>query len=230
MNELIDSGIDLMALCEGIHLQPYICPAGKLTSLIGHVIKPGEEKIYIPGMTIAGAKELCLKDREAFLAKVPKLTLEFAHQVKRQDLKLASGEVDKRLKQWKVTVNNQVYTLLVDLVYNGGPGFLDQSIREYLLKGDPVGAVLRAPLYCNAEVKPKILRPLAGLTFRRYSFVWFALTGEAWRIGSEASEDKDWAEVALFLTKLTALLRKWGRDNPLPYPCNRREAQYRRRA
>ncbi len=224
-NQITDNAMSLYAEFEGLHLQPYICPAGKLTSLIGHVIKKGEEKKYLAGMSIDDAIEMIKRDSDGFYQKVPKLTVDEAHRVKRADLKEACAEVDKRLSDWKCSVNNDVYSWAVDMVFNGGPGFLDESIKTYLLKKDTIGAVLRGPLYCGVRKSPKIFIPLAGLTFRRYSFVWLALTGEKWRIGSEGSNDKDWAEVALFLTKLTALLRKWGRVNPLPYKNNLRENQ-----
>lgn len=143
------------------------------------------------------------------------------------DDKWAIDSVNTRLNNWKATVSDNEFALLVDLVINGGPTFLDGGIKTALQAKKNLDAVLFAPHFANAVVdgkRPKPV-PVTGLTFRRYSFVWLALTGEAWRIGSEGSTDKDWAEVNVFLAKLTALLRIKGAKNPLPYPCNRRENQ-----
>jgi len=212
---------------EGKAAYPYLCPAGVVTTAIGHVVKPGEEKRFLGGKSIAEAKLLLQpKTIQAYWKTLKPLSEAEMLKILEADIASHSAPVDERLKKWGAKVDENLRAGLIDLAFNVGPGALDGGIKEALLKGDNIGAALFLPQYCKATVKGKRVS-LAGLTFRRYSFVWLALAGEAWRIGGETNSDRDWAEVALFLNKLTALLKAKGRANPLPYAGNRREAQYR---
>lgn len=225
-NKLTDGYHRLKEQFEGKHSQAYLCPAGIVTIAIGHVVLPTEAQKML-GCSIAEAKRQILKDKSLWIKTAPKLTDAEIYSISDSDDKWACDKVDKRLKAWGATVNDDEYSLLVDLVINGGPTFLDGGIKTALQAKKNLDAILFAPKFANAVVPGKGPKPVpvTGLTFRRYSFVWLALTGEAWRIGSEGSTDKDWAEVNLFLAKLTALLRIKGAKNPLPYSCNRRENQ-----
>ena len=76
----------------------------------------------------------------------------------------------------------------MSLAYNGGPGFLDGTIKTRLIAGDTDGAILWFLMFCLADVHRKdgtVMRnvPVTGLTLRRYSEVWLALTNQVWRIG-----------------------------------------------
>lgn len=212
---------------EGCSLRVYVCPAGFLTVGIGHLIRERESKLYLGGMTLAEAKSLHRTNKAEFLRRTAELTLEEAHELKRRDMEIATTEVEKRLVKWGVhDAPNRCLEILTDLAFNGGPGFLDGTIAARMRAKDYDGAVLFSPKFCLAE-KPGTgkLVPYAGLTFRRYSFVWYYFTGEFWRIGSEGNKDADWLEVEQFLTKLSEILRKKNLKNLLPYPNNLRKVQ-----
>lgn len=213
---------------EGKAVYPYLCPAGKVTNAIGHVILPGEEQRFLGGKSISEAAKLLKnsKTRAAYCKTLKPLSEAEMMEILKADIARLSAPVLSRLEAWKVKPDNNVIAALCDLSFNAGPGALDGGIKKAFLAGDPVGAVLFLPQYCKATVNGKLVS-LAGLTFRRYSFVWLALTGEAWRIGSEGSEDRDWAEVDTFLHRLSERLAKMGRKNPLPYAGNKRQNQFR---
>lgn len=219
---------------ESVHLQAYFDAAGYLTVGIGHLVRDHEITKYLgQGLSLAEAKRLWKSNQAEFYKRVPKFTLEYVHELKRVDMEAASSAVLKRIKTWGVKpedVPSKCFEVLTDLAFNGGPGQLDGTIASLMRKKDFTGAMLFTAMFCNARdpkdksAKPKSV-PFTGLTFRRYSVIWYGFTGEAWRIGAEGGADKDWAEVELFLKKLTEILKKEGRTNPLPYPNNRREAQ-----
>jgi GH24 family phage-related lysozyme (muramidase) len=234
MSEEIILSPEYMGLAEkfeGCHVQPYDDGAGILTVGIGHRIKPGEEKLYLGGMSIAQASSLLRSNQAEFLHKTAKLSLEQVHDLKNRDMREAIQAVLKRLASWGLKtkdVPQRCLEVLVDLAFNGGPGFLDGSIAKYMKAKKFDEAVLFSPRFCMAEDKnsprkPKPLVPFTGLTLRRYSFVWYYFTGEAWRIGP--AKETRWQEVDKCLAGLTTLLQKKGKKNPLPYPNNRKEAQ-----
>jgi GH24 family phage-related lysozyme (muramidase) len=233
MSELVLSA-DYMGLAEkfeGLSQVVYDDGAGILTIGIGHRVKAGEEKIYLGGMTIAQALSLLRKNKAEFILKTAKLSLEQVHELKNRDMADAIEAVLNRLVKWGLKpkdVPQRCLEVLVDLAFNGGPGFLDGSIAKYMRAKNFDAAILFSPMFCLAEdknspLKKKPLVPFTGLTLRRYSFVWYYFTGEPWRIGS--APKTRWNEVADFLAKLTALLTKRNLKNPLPYPNNKREAQ-----
>lgn len=211
---------------EGCHLQPYVCPGGHLTIGIGHKIREHECKLYLGGMTLAEAKSLERSNRKEFLRRTAKLTLEQVHDLKRDDMASAVAQVEKRLERWGIfDAPERCLEVLTDLAFNGGPGFLDGTITNRMLSRDYDGAILFSPKFCLTTDARGELVPCTGLTFRRYSFVWYYFTGESWRIGAEGGSDQDWAEVKLFLARLAELLQKRNCKNPLPYPNNLRSAQ-----
>lgn len=219
-------GDQLVELFEGKARYPYLCPAGKVTTAKGHVVRPGEEKELLGGFTIDATAEALRKNPRAHLAKLKPLSDEVIDRLYDADTKGARAQLDKRLALWKAPkLTDDQYTLFFDLAYNGGPGFLDGTIRRLLIAGKVIDAILFAPKFCGVTNEAKQLVPIPGLTFRRYSFVWLALTGKVWRIGGEEGTDKDWQEVDLFLKELAAVLKKQGVANPLPYYRNTRQAQ-----
>ena len=233
MSELVLSAgyMGLAEKFEGTSLVVYIDPAGIPTVGIGHRVKVGEEKIYLGGMSIAQAVSMARTNKDEFLRRTAKLSLEQVHALKNHDMDDAIKAVLKRLAAWGLKpkdVPQRCLEVLVDLAFNGGPGFLDGTIAKHMKAKNFDAAILFSPMFCLAEdenspLKKKPLVPFTGLTLRRYSFVWYYFTGETWRIG-ESSKTR-WNEVADFLAKLTALLAKRNLKNPLPYPNNRREAQ-----
>ena len=94
MNWIDDIAIPFAQHFEGVgphtdkktYAQPYVCPAGKLTVLHGHVILPGEEKHYLNGVSIADATRLYRTDRGKFLALIPKTPLSEAVPLLRKEL------------------------------------------------------------------------------------------------------------------------------------------------
>ena len=53
-------GRELIKAAEGMQLHAYVCPAGKRTIGVGHVIKPGES--FPDGLSVGDAEELLSKD------------------------------------------------------------------------------------------------------------------------------------------------------------------------
>lgn len=219
--------LSAMTQFEGLHRQAYVDPAGYPTIGIGHLIRANEVDKYLGGMSIPAAVKLWHADREAFYDRVPSLTLEEVHDLKRADMKKATDAVESKLQRWGLLgIPQRCLEVATDLAFNAGPGSLDGGFKECLLRKDYDGAVLFSPRYCMAaDPHTKKPVPYAGLTFRKYTFVWYYFTGEIWRIGAEGGRDADWKEVDSFLKKLTEILKAKGKANPLPYPNNRREAQ-----
>lgn len=226
MNQISENGHKLNALFEGRANKPYLCSRQVVTIAQGHAVRPGEEKLLLGGFSIEETKRQLQTNKAAHLARLKPISEALIDELYKRDTASATAALDKRLRDWKVKpLTDDQYTLFHDLAFNGGPGFLDGSIRRFLENGQVLDAILFAPMFCGVVNSAGLLVPIPGLTFRRYSYVWLALAGEAWRIGSEGGADKDWAEVQLFLSKLTAELRKRGRSNPLPYVRNTRAAQ-----
>ena len=64
---------------------------------------------------------------------------------------------------------------------------------------------------------------MTGLTLRRYSEVWLALTNQVWRIGKvRATRDKD---IEKFLSEVRRIMKMRGKESPLPYPRNEMKNQ-----
>ena len=215
-------------LFEGKHARPYRDCSGLWTIGIGHLIRASEVNKYLGGMDFQKATTLFKADPNEFYKRVANLTEEQIHALKCSDMAGAIKEVQNRLLRWGVkNVPQRCFEVLVDLAFNGGPGFLDGSIATHMKANDFDAAVLFSPRFCLAgdPHNSKIPVPFAGLTFRRYTFVWYYFTGEIWRIGAEKSRDEDWKEAQCFLDKLTTMLKGKGLHNPLPYLNNRRENQ-----
>src|SRR3990167_5897695 len=90
--ELFELSPEYMGLAEkyeGLSQVVYDDGAGKLTIGIGHLVKNGEEKIYLGGMTIAQAHSLLRSNKVEFLRKTAKLSLEQVHALKNRDMQAA---------------------------------------------------------------------------------------------------------------------------------------------
>lgn len=232
--EVTDEALNLVTKFEAVHTQAYFDCSGYPTFGIGHLIKQSEYKQYFGDkMNISGARDLYNKDREKFYSLVPKFSLEYVYDLKRKDMAIATKAVENKYAVCKITsAPARLGEILADLAFNAGPGSLDGDVTTLLRKKDFDGIALFIPHYCLARDPHKPIVngkapsvPFTGLTFRRYSFVWYYFTGEVWRIGGERGRDEDWKEADQFLHKLTDLLKTRGRSNPLPYANNRREAQ-----
>jgi len=209
-------------------IYPYICIAGQLTVAWGHVIRDFEAHKFLDGLSVIEAKVLYKGNREAFFKKCKPLTRAQADALLREDLKDYCGYVNERLKRWNVKVAQPLFDALVSLAYNGGPAFLDGTIKTRLIAGDIDGAILWFPMFCLADVHRKdgtVMRnvPVTGLTLRRYSEVWLALTNQVWRIGKvRATRDKD---IEKFLSEVRRIMKMRGKESPLPYPRNEMKNQ-----
>lgn len=53
-------GRELITAAEGVHLRTYVCPAGKYTIGVGHLVKPGES--FPDGITMGQAQEMLSQD------------------------------------------------------------------------------------------------------------------------------------------------------------------------
>lgn len=212
----------------------YICTAGELTIGWGHVIGAADVGRYFPGLTVAQAKAVCSaaqadpeKHAAALYAACKPLTIAQADALLAKDIKRFVDAVNRRLLAWKVSVDQNFFDALVSLAYNAGEGSLDGTIRTRLIAGDIDGAILWLPMFCltNIEKGGKVLRnvPVTGLTLRRFSEVWLALTGEVWRVGpTKASQRPDMDKFAEGVRQRMAAK---GKRSPLPYPRNRLENQ-----
>lgn len=229
---LSEGYMNLAEKFEGNHAQAYPDSGGLWTIGIGHLIRPNEIQKYL-GMSIEEANRLYFSKDNAnvnhcfFYSKAPKLTQKEVHDLKNSDMKAAVNAVAARIKSWNLQlaeVPQRHFEVLVDLAFNGGAGQLDQSIAGFMRKRQFDEAVMFTAKFVNSHSRKygKAV-PTCGLTLRRYSMIWYAFSGEAWRIGG--NEATRWAEVDQFLKKLTNWLKTKGKVNPLPYACNRRENQ-----
>lgn len=229
MNDIVlsDAYMAIAEKFEGLRFSPYLDSAGKWTIGIGHLIRDYEVKLYLGGMSFAQATALFKKSQAEFYAKVAKLTVAQVHALKNRDMKIALDAVKQRLIRWGLKpedVPPRLVDLLVDLAFNAGPGSLDQTIAAKMRARDWDGVIYFSAKFNKAEhPKTKHLVPCEGLTLRRFSMIWFALTGESWRIGGNAKTR--WDEVASFLAKVKARATAKGKVSPLPFDCNLKKNQ-----
>lgn len=205
----------------------YICTAGELTIGWGHVIGAADVGRYFPGLTVAQAKAVCRKGGAAFFAASKPLSMAEADALLAKDIRRFVDAVNRRLLAWKVSVDQNFFDALVSLAYNAGEGSLDGTIRTRLITGDIDGAILWLPMFCLTDIEKsgKILRnvPVTGLTLRRFSEVWLALTGEVWRVGPTKASQR--ADMDKFAEGVRQRMAAKGKRSPLPYPRNRLENQ-----
>lgn len=141
---MFDDVIDLAAVTvidfEGLKLAPYLCPAGKLTVGVGHVIRRGESALK-SGVSRQQAVELLHADLQVALDDV------------RRGL---PAECSARLTvgQWAA---------LVSFVFNvGGPAWRSSTLRCRVVAGDDAAAAAEFGRWVKAGGKV-----LPGLVKRR---------------------------------------------------------------
>lgn len=103
-------GLDLITKWEGIVLKQYICPAGKLTIGIGHVIQIGKESFP------------------------EKITKEFALQLLEKDVERFENAIKKHVK---VKLNQNQFDALVTFLFNVGEGgIINSGVQKELNAGN----------------------------------------------------------------------------------------------
>jgi len=120
----------------------YLCEAGKHTIGYGHVILPNEQHLLKARITEAQALELLRND-------------------------LAIAEVRVR-RLWKVAMTQNMYDMLVSLVFNVGSPAAHQGIVTKINAGDSVASIKASLLAWNKRRNQKgELVVSNGLTRRR---------------------------------------------------------------
>ncbi|GEM_PF-2419263 len=195
-------------------IQAYKDVSGLLTIGYGHLIKAGEEKLYLGGMTLQAASGLYDTDRAKFLRLTAALSMAQVYDLKRRDEASKVAEVNKRLKSWNVKVTQEQFDCLCDLAFNGGAGQLDHSIKDYLKKGEYDEAGQMLAQFVNAEVrKLKRKGPVTGLTWRRYTMVRYWFTGKLDLV-------QGWPEAHAVEAELKVILAKRNKKCSIPWRCN----------
>ncbi len=144
MNEnlkISQAGIDLITKWEGCILHQYICPAGKPTIGVGHVVLPGE----------------------TFPAKITK---EFAEELLAKDVERFERAIYKHIT---VCLNQHQFDALVSFTFNVGPGgIINTNVSRAVNEGrfNDVPGALEA--WSRARVNGQMV-VLKGLLNRRKS-------------------------------------------------------------
>lgn len=135
------AGIALIIRWEGCVLKEYICPAGKPTIGVGHVVLKGEK---FP----------------------PKITREFAEQLLAKDLKQFEAAVYRNIT---VPLTQNQFDALVCFTFNVGPGGIGNTGVQRAVNSSDFGAVPAAlEQWSKAKVDGAIVT-LPGLLARRKS-------------------------------------------------------------
>lgn len=122
-----DKGRELITAAEGVHLRTYVCPAGKYTIGVGHLVKPGES--FPDGITMGQAQEMLSQDLAAAE-------------------KAVNGQV-------KVGISQAQFDALVSFVFNLGEGALTRStLLKRINMGDFNGAADQFSRWVLADGKP----------------------------------------------------------------------------
>lgn len=216
-------------------IYPYIDTAGHLTIGWGHLITEAQVYLYFVfeelekfkieyqcQSMLDAAHKLYRRDFAAFKALCKPLSQEQATRLFEADVTIKEKQVRDRLAEWGVLLSANFFGALVSFSFNGGAGWLDGTIKTRLIAGDILGALLWMPMFCLATVekngKQIPNQPVTGLTLRRYSEVYLALTGKLWRIG-EVKATRN-AEISRFLGIVQGFCDKNNRPCPLPYSRN----------
>lgn len=144
MNEHLktsQAGLDLIAKWEGIILHPYICPAGKKTIGIGHVILPNENF-------------------------GPTITKEQAFQILAKDVAICENAIKRDIK---VKLTQHQFDALVSWTFNCGTGVLKtSSLAKELNNGNYDCVPSKLLEWCKFKVNG-VLKVNQGLYNRRKS-------------------------------------------------------------
>lgn len=108
-------GIELITFYEGIRLEPYLCPANKVTIGIGKVLLDKD------GNMLQG-KDGLLKSKDLY-PEYQKITKDIAIA----DLKKDLEHYEKSINSLKIDLKQNEFDALVSFIYNLGFGALQQS-------------------------------------------------------------------------------------------------------
>jgi len=135
---------------EGVHQNPYKCPAKLWTVGVGHVMFPEQGKLNID-------------DRDAFVPPpeaMRKYSMEEVDAILRADLDRFERGVERFCP---VELTQGMFDSLVSFSFNVGLGTLQRStLRQKVIRGDKEGAAEELLKYCMAGGKV-----LKGLQNRR---------------------------------------------------------------
>lgn len=121
-----DKGRELITAAEGVHLRTYVCPAGKHTIGVGHLVKPGES--FPDGITMDQAQEM------------------LSH-----DLAVAERAINTLVTQ---DVTQAQFDALASFVFNLGVGALGRStLLKRVNRGDMTGAAAEFGKWVLADGK-----------------------------------------------------------------------------
>jgi lysozyme len=125
---------------EGVKLQVYRCPAGKLTTGVGHVVLDSEKDLLTKTLTREEAMDIFTKDLESF---------EFYVEKHFKDVKLSQAQFDAA----------------VSFCFNAGPGNMRKSQWARLLISGNVEKAAEA----MANWGQKQFKAMPGLKKRRFA-------------------------------------------------------------
>ena len=110
VREINERGLSIIKECEGLRLEAYVCPAGKLTIGYGHTL---------------GVKE------------GDKITQEQAEQFLKDDVKSACLRLEHLEDVESIRLNDNQFSALISFIYNLGIyKFQTSTMMKYLIIGD----------------------------------------------------------------------------------------------
>ena len=110
VREINERGLSIIKECEGLRLEAYVCPAGKLTIGYGHTL---------------GVKE------------GDKITQEQAEQFLKDDVKSACLRLEHLEDVESIRLNDNQFSALTSFIYNLGIyKFQTSTMMKYLIIGD----------------------------------------------------------------------------------------------
>lgn len=190
MNENLKTsqpGLELITKWESCVLTPYVCPAGKLTVGVGHVVMPGED--FSKGITKEQAMELLRKD---------------------------VGRFEKGVyRNITVELNQNQFDALVCFTFNVGEGGLVNTGVQRAVNASNFGDVPAAlEQWAKARVNG-VLKVLPGLLARRKSegelfmrpLGWVAPAMVPWTKASLTEAQTKLQRLGLYTSKIDGL---WG--------------------